>query len=135
MEKIKVVVTGGAGFIGSHIVEYWNSQNAEIHIIDNLRSGYLKNINQLKNIFFHNISITDRKAVFDIMQGVTYIHHLAAMVSVPESVQYPLECVKINVEGLINVLDAAVENNVNKIVHSSSGRSTVIILHLLKTLI
>ena len=121
MEKIKVVVTGGAGFIGSHIVEYWNSQNAEIHIIDNLRSGYLKNINQLKNIFFHNISITDRKAVFDIMQGVTYIHHLAAMVSVPESVQYPLECVKINVEGLINVLDAAVENNVNKIVHSSSA--------------
>ena len=55
------------------------------------------------------------------MQGVTYIHHLAAMVSVPESVQYPLECVKINVEGLINVLDAAVENNVNKIVHSSSA--------------
>ena len=53
--------------------------------------------------------------------GATYIHHLAAMVSVPESVQNPLECIKINVEGLINILDAAVENKVKKIVHSSSA--------------
>ena len=69
MEKIKVVITGGAGFIGSHIVEYWHSQKAEIHIIDNLRSGYLKNIEQLDGVIFHNISITERKAVFEIMHG------------------------------------------------------------------
>jgi UDP-glucose 4-epimerase len=121
VEKIKVVITGGCGFIGSHIAEYWDSQNAEIHIIDNLRSGYLKNIEHIKNATFHNVSITDREEVFKIMEGVTYVHHLAAMVSVPESVQNPLECVKINVNGLINVLDAAVENKVKKIVHSSSA--------------
>jgi UDP-glucose 4-epimerase len=121
MEKIKVVITGGAGFIGSHIAEYWNSQNAEVHVIDNLRSGYVKNIERLDGVSFHNISITDREAVFDILKGAAYVHHLAAMVSVPESIQNPLECVNINIVGLLNVLDAAVENKVKKIVHSSSA--------------
>jgi len=121
VEKIKVVITGGAGFIGSHIAEYWHSQKAEIHIIDNLRSGYLKNIEHLDEVTFHNTSITERKAVFEIMKGADYIHHLAAMISVPESIQNPIECIKINTEGLINILDAAVENKVKKIVHSSSA--------------
>jgi UDP-glucose 4-epimerase len=121
MENIKVVITGGAGFIGSHIAEYWLGQNAEVHIIDNLRSGHMKNIEILKNVTFHNCSITDRDAVFEILQNTSYIHHLAAMISVPESIQKPLECVEINVRGLINVLDAAVRHNVKKIVHSSSA--------------
>jgi UDP-glucose 4-epimerase len=121
MENIKVVITGGAGFIGSHIAEYWLGQNAEVHIIDNLRSGHMKNIEILKNVTFHNCSITDRDAVFEILQNASYIHHLAAMISVPESIQKPLECVEINVRGLINVLDAAVRHNVKKIVHSSSA--------------
>jgi len=121
VEKLKVVITGGCGFIGSHIAEYWDGRNAEIHIIDNLRSGYLKNIEHLKNVTHHNVSITDRKEVFEIMKGASYVHHLAAMVSVPVSVQNPFECVKINVEGLLNVLDAAVKNKIKKIVHSSSA--------------
>ncbi len=121
MEKIKVVITGGAGFIGSHIVEYWMSRNAEVHIIDNLRSGNIKNIESLGDITFHEISITDREAVFDILENSTYVHHLAAMISVPESIQNPLECVSININGLLNVLDAAARHKVKKIVHSSSA--------------
>jgi UDP-glucose 4-epimerase len=121
MNKIKVVVTGGAGFIGSHIVEHWYNQNAEIHVIDNLRSGYLRNLEPFKDVTLHKVSITDREAVFGIMKGVDYVHHLAAMVSVPESVSNPLECININTVGLINVLDAAVENKVKKVVHSSSA--------------
>ncbi len=121
MEKIKVVITGGAGFIGSHIVEYWMSRNAEVHIIDNLRSGNIKNIESLGDITFHEISITDREAVFDILENTTYVHHLAAMISVPESIQNPLECVSININGLLNVLDAAARHKVKKIVHSSSA--------------
>jgi len=121
MDKVKVVITGGAGFIGSHIAEYWVSQGVEVHIIDNLRSGYLKNIEGLHSLNFHNVSITDREAIFELLENATYIHHLAAMVSVLESIQNPLECIDINTKGLINILDAAVEHKVRKIVHSSSA--------------
>jgi UDP-glucose 4-epimerase len=121
MSEIKVVVTGGAGFIGSHIVEFWAGQNAEVHVVDNLRTGKYENISGIDGVYFHGVSITDRKAIFEIMQGATYVHHLAALVSVPESIEKPIDCVEINVNGLINVLDAAVKHNVKKIVHSSSA--------------
>ncbi|HXX65295.1 MAG TPA: NAD-dependent epimerase/dehydratase family protein, partial [Bacteroidota bacterium] len=118
---LKVVVTGGAGFIGSHIVEYWSNQGADVHVIDNLRTGKRENIAGIQGVTFHHVSITDRAAVFEILDGACYVHHLAALVSVPESVQKPLECVEINVRGLINVLDAAAKHRVKKIVHSSSA--------------
>ncbi len=121
MSELKVVVTGGAGFIGSHIAEYWSQHDAEVHLIDNLRTGNYENIQAIKSVIFHNVSITDREAVFEIMEGAAYVHHLAAMVSVPESINKPLECVEINVMGLVNVLDAAVKHKVRKIVHSSSA--------------
>ncbi len=121
MPELKVVVTGGAGFIGSHIVESWASNNVEVHVIDNLRTGKYENIRTTKGVSFHNVSITDREAVFEIMEGATYVHHLAALVSVPESVDNPLECIEINLKGLINILDAAVKHKVKKIVHSSSA--------------
>ncbi|MDP4190728.1 MAG: NAD-dependent epimerase/dehydratase family protein [Bacteroidota bacterium] len=121
MEKTKVVVTGGAGFIASHIVEYWISKGAEVHIIDNLRSGNISNIKLFPEVIFHEGSITDRKLVFSVMKDATYVHHLAAMISVPESIEKPLECVEINVVGLINVLDAAKASGVKKVVHSSSA--------------
>ncbi len=121
MPETKVVITGGAGFIGSHIAEHWAAASAEVHVIDNLRTGNYGNIGGIKGVIFHNVSITDRDAVFEILEGATYVHHLAAMVSVPESVDKPLECVGINVNGLINVLDAAVRHKVKKVVHSSSA--------------
>ena len=121
MSEIKVVVTGGAGFIGSHIVEFWAGRNAEVHVVDNLRTGKYENISAIDGVNFHRVSITDREAIFEIMQGATYVHHLAALVSVPESIEKPIDCVEINVNGLINVLDAAVKHKVKKIVHSSSA--------------
>ncbi len=121
MKNTKVIITGGAGFIGSHIVEHWVNKNAEVHVIDNLRSGYLKNISGFQNVQFHNASITDRAAVFEILEYADYVHHLAAMISVPESINEPLGCVELNINGLLNVLDACVKNKVKKIVHSSSA--------------
>ncbi len=121
MPDLKIVVTGGAGFIGSHIAEYWKGENADVHVIDNLRTGRSENIEQLEGVTFHRVSITDREAVFEILEGARYVHHLAALVSVPESIHKPLECVEINVRGLINVLDAAARHGVRKIVHSSSA--------------
>ncbi|MGE5401749.1 MAG: SDR family oxidoreductase [Ignavibacteriales bacterium] len=118
---MKVVITGGAGFIGSHIAEYWIGQNAGVYVIDNLRSGHQKNIDCLPGVHFVKGSITDRDLVFSVLQDADYVHHLAAMISVPESVEKPQECVEINVMGLLNVLDAAREHKVKKVVHSSSA--------------
>jgi UDP-glucose 4-epimerase len=121
MSKTKIVVTGGAGFIGSHIVEYWLNEKAEVHIIDNLRSGYLSNVEIFPNAIFHKGSITDRDLVFKVLDGADYVHHLAALVSVPESIEKPHECFDINVDGLIHVLDASKEFGVKKVVLSSSA--------------
>ncbi len=121
MSKKKIVITGGAGFIGSHIAEYWSNQNAEVIVLDNLRSGYKKNIESLSNVTFINGSITDKKLVDQLLRGTDYVHHLAAMISVPESVMNPYECVEINIIGLLNILEAAKKHNVKKIVHSSSA--------------
>ncbi|MBI3125109.1 MAG: NAD-dependent epimerase/dehydratase family protein [Ignavibacteriales bacterium] len=121
MKKTKVVVTGGAGFIGSHIVEHWINAGAEVHIIDNLRSGFLSNVHLFPQAVFHQISITEREKVFRVLENADYVHHLAAMISVPESVDKPQECVEININGLLNVLDACKENVVKKIVFSSSA--------------
>jgi UDP-glucose 4-epimerase len=121
MKRIKVVITGGAGFIGSHLVEYWISKGAEVHIMDNLRSGFLSNVQMFPQSIFHNISVNDREKVFEVVRDADYVHHLAAMISVPESIDKPQECVEINVNGLLNVLDACKEYSVKRIVLSSSA--------------
>ena len=119
--KDKIVVTGGAGFIGGHVVDSWIEAGADVHIIDNLRSGHQANVDRFADVNFHKISITDRDAVFTAMAGARYVLHLAAMISVPESVEDPQECLQINVNGLLNVLDAARHHGIEKIVHSSSA--------------
>ena len=104
---MKVVVTGGAGFIGSHIVEYWLEQGANVHILDNFRSGRRQNVELFPQAVLNEGSITNRDFVFETLKGADYVHHLAAMISVPESMDKPLECVDINLNGLINILDAS----------------------------
>lgn len=121
MKKLKVVVTGGAGFIGSHIVEHWISKGAEVHVIDNLRSGFISNVELFPEVIFHRGSVTNRNLVFDVLKNADYVHHLAALVSVPESIVKPQECVDININGLLNVLDAAKEFGIKKVVFSSSA--------------
>jgi UDP-glucose 4-epimerase len=117
----KVVVTGGAGFIGSHVVEYWLGTGAEVHVIDNLRSGKQENLDLFPDIIHHSGSITDRELVYDVLDGAGYVHHLAALISVPESMEKPRECIDINVNGLLNILHAADKHGVKKVVHSSSA--------------
>lgn len=118
---MKIVITGGAGFIGSHIAEYWSNKNADVNIIDSLRSGFEKNIKNLPNVTFHKGSITDKELVFDVLKNADYIFNLAALVSVPESLEKPDECIDINVKGLLNILDAAKTHKAKKVVHSSSA--------------
>ena len=116
---MRVLITGGAGFIGSHIAEHY-APKAEVRILDNLRSGYKKNLDGL-DVEFIEGSITDRPVVKKAVEGVDYIFHLAAMISVPESMENPLECVAINTLGTLNVLQEAAAAGVKKLCFSSSA--------------
>jgi UDP-glucose 4-epimerase len=117
---MKILITGGSGFIGSHIVEHYQNHAEEIRVLDNLRTGYRHNLDGLKHTFIEG-SITDRELVRKAVEGVDYIFHLAALVSVPESMAKPGECVDINVHGLLNVLEEAASAGVKKLVFASSA--------------
>lgn len=116
---MRVLVTGGAGFIGSHIVEHFQGK-AGVRVLDNLRSGYKKNLEGLECEFIKG-SITDREAVRAAVEGVDYIFHMAAMISVPESMEKPIECVEINTTGTLVVLEEAAKAGVRKMCFSSSA--------------
>lgn len=116
---MRILVTGGAGFIGSHVVEHFQGK-AEVVVLDNLRSGYRHNLDGLDHHFIGG-SITDRMAVREAVAGVDFVFHLAAMISVPESMFKPAECVEINVQGLLNVLEEAATAGVKKLVLASSA--------------
>ena len=118
---MKIVITGGAGFIGSHIAEYWSEKGADVHVIDSLRSGYKKNIQDFANVILHLGSITDKYLTDKVLEGADYVFNLAALISVPESLEKPEECIDINVKGLLNILESAKKNKAKKVVHSSSA--------------
>jgi UDP-glucose 4-epimerase len=116
---MKVLVTGGAGFIGSHLVEHFQGK-AEVRVLDNLRSGYRRNLDGF-DVEFIEGSILDADAVKRAVEGVDYVFHLAALISVPESMAKPRECVDLNVTGLLNVLEAAANAGARKLVLASSA--------------
>lgn len=117
---MKILITGGSGFIGSHIVEHYQDIADEIRVLDNLRTGYRRNLDGLRHVFIEG-SVTDRDAVAKAVEGVDYVFHLAALVSVPESMAKPGECVDINVHGLLHVLEASAAAGVTKLVFASSA--------------
>ena len=116
---MKVLITGGAGFIGSHIVEHFQGK-AEVRVLDNLRSGHKHNLAPFTHEFIEG-SILNRETVARAVQGVDFIFHLAAMISVPESMSKPIECDEINTRGTLVVLEEAAKAGVKKLVLSSSA--------------
>jgi UDP-glucose 4-epimerase len=116
---MRILITGGAGFIGSHVAEHFQGQ-AEVRVLDNLRTGCRNNLDGLRVEFVEG-SVTDREAVARAVRGVDYVFHLAALVSVPESMAKPAACVEINVNGHLNVLEAAAAAGVKKLVFASSA--------------
>ncbi len=115
---MKILITGGAGFIGSHIVEHYKNEN--VIVLDNLRTGFENNIKQY-NAALIKSSITDYNEVKKAMKDVDYVFHLAALISVPESIKNPIETEQINTLGTLNILKAAKEYNVKKVILSSSA--------------
>jgi len=116
---MKILVTGGAGFIGSHIVEHFQGR-AEVRVLDNLRSGFKRNLAGLQHELIEG-SILDRELVRSAVSGVNHVFHLAAMISVPESMQKPVECNELNTTGTLVVLEEAARAGVKKLVFSTSA--------------
>jgi UDP-glucose 4-epimerase len=115
----RVLITGGAGFIGSHLAASLAGK-AEVHVLDNLRSGFRANLDGVAYVF-HDGDILDRALLDRLLDGIDVVFHLAAMISVPESMEQPAECVRINTLGTLNVLEAAAAAGVRKLVLSSTA--------------
>lgn len=119
---MRYLVTGGAGFIGSNTVDELVRRGHSVVVLDDLSSGKEENLTEVRNkITFMKGSITDLEIVQKAMQQAEYVIHLAARTSVPRSVKDPLETNRINVDGVLNVLVAARDNKVKRVVFSASS--------------
>jgi len=120
----KIVVTGGCGFIGSHIVTEAVSRGLEVTIIDNLHTGKKSNVASFiesKQVKWVNASIMNKEVLNAELKNAQNVFHLAALISVPESMEKPHDYVDINVQGTLNVLEACKHNQVESITLSSSA--------------
>jgi UDP-glucose 4-epimerase len=119
---MRILVTGGAGFIGSHLVDAYLEAGHEVAVLDNLVSGKLENL-PLEKICFYHTDITDRAAVFEAIKSFRpeVVSHHAAQMSVKVSTDRPVYDAENNVLGLLNVLEASVEAGVRKVIFASSG--------------
>ncbi len=117
----KIVVTGGAGFIGSHITEALVAQGAQVFVIDNLTTGSLGNLTSVaSNITFIEGTILDKKLCLTHLENAYAVFHLAAEISVPASLEDPYTCYNTNILGTTNLLEAARINALQRFVFSSS---------------
>ena len=121
MKNKKVLVTGGAGFIGSNLVKKLLSENNDVIVIDDLSSGFKSNIIENKGIRFINGDIRNRKVIDDAINGVEVVFHLAASVGNKRSIDFPIIDSEINILGTLNILEASIKEGVRKIVTSSSA--------------
>lgn len=118
---MKILVTGGAGFIGSHVVDGYVEKGHDVVVVDNLSSGKWENINKRAKFYlldirnFNELDKIFEKEKFDI------VNHHAAQISVPYSVKNPKEDAEINVCGFINILELSVKYRVKKVIFISSG--------------
>ncbi len=121
MKDKKILITGGFGFIGSYIVDELINNN-ELIIIDNMSSGKIEN---LQNVDHENLTIIEKDLndvnLEELLVDIDYVFHLAAMASVPLSIDNPSECVRNNLDATIKLINACKNNNVKKIIFSSSS--------------
>ena len=131
MEKYNFLVTGGAGFIGSNMVDYLINQGHEVFVIDNLSTGKKDNLNEQVN--FYELDLSDSRnlnVLKTIVKKVDFVIHMAALPNVQQSIDDPLFTNKHNLQSTINLIDCCRNTNVKKFVFSSTsaiyGNSDVI---------
>ncbi len=120
----RVVVTGGAGFIGSHLSETLLERGYQVIILDDLSTGRQENVDRLLSRYdakFTLGSITDLDLLQKLFRGIDYVFHEAALPSVPRSIRNPRLVNDVNVSGTLNVLIAARDNGVRKVIYASSS--------------
>ena len=120
----KVLITGGAGFIGSHIASLAHQQQLSITILDNLSTGSLDNISPLldsHDVQFINADVNNKETIIDSFEGIDCVFHLAARISVPESMEYPSRYFQTNTQGTLNILECCKQHQVRKIILSSTS--------------
>jgi len=116
---MKYLVTGGAGFIGSHLVDELIQQGHSVIVLDNLLSGSIKNLNQ--NATFVNCDIRNLKNIVDYFKDVDGVFHLAAIARTPWCIDDPILAYETNVMGSLNILEASRLNNIKRVVMTSSN--------------
>ena len=119
---MKILVTGGAGFIGSHIVEELVRRGDEVRVLDNFATGKRENIEELLDkIELIEGDLRDMEAVKRAVYGVEYVLHEAALPSVPRSIEDPITTNEINIKGTLNILVAARDSGVKRVIYASSS--------------
>ena len=117
---MKILVTGGAGFIASHVVDKYIELGHEVVVIDNLSTGVIENVNSKAKFYHQDICSPDILEVFKKEQPEIVNHH-AAQISVPISVKNPFLDLDVNGKGFLNILENCVKQNVKKVIFISSG--------------
>ena len=123
-EKPLFLITGGAGFIGSNLCEAILSMGHRVRVLDNLSTGYARNIEGFRDspkFEFIEGDIRDASLCDRVCKGADYVLHQAAAVSVPESIEKPIEYTMTNIMGTVNMMEAAAKNGVKKFVYASSS--------------
>lgn len=116
------LVIGGAGFIGSHLVELLVDNAWKVTVLDNLSTGKIENLeNVIKDIIFYKGDIRDLEVLGKLMKDVEYVFHLAAIPSVVKSFQNPKEAHEVNLSSIIDIINLAKKNNVKRIIFASSS--------------
>ena len=116
------LITGGAGFIGSHLAEALIRRGQQVRVIDNLSTGKARNLDHLKGkIKFWRASILNGRKLAEAIKGADYVLHEAAIPSVPRSVANPLECNRAAVDGTLAVLKAAQKAGVKRLIYAASS--------------
>lgn len=121
---MKAIVTGGAGFIGSHLTQLLLEKGHEVVVIDNMRSGRLSNFEEFKDRPHLRFVKADIRNVEDIrphFEGVDWVFHLAALADVVPSIEAPRDYFEVNVDGTFNVLECAKEANVKRFLYTASS--------------
>ena len=116
---MRILVTGGAGFIGSHLVDRLIKENHKVIVIDNLTTGKEENINPQAE--FYNLDIYDFEKIKPLFEKIDFVFHLAAIPQILVSIKDPVETSKVNILGTINVFKAAIEAKVKRVIFASSS--------------
>ncbi|MBS1986638.1 NAD-dependent epimerase/dehydratase family protein [Candidatus Dependentiae bacterium] len=121
-KNVPVLVTGGCGFIGSHVAEALVAQGAQVTILDDCSTGFIRNISHIhENITFIRGSVTELQTCLQAVRGKKIVFHLAAYISVPGSMSDPTLCQNTNVIGTMNMLEACRQEGVERFILSSSA--------------